>query len=212
MNVNKAYKSTIIRKYGTNVTIQKYAADKPVTDIPDKVLLGRNTRNNVNMFKLTHQKEGIFLPESKVEIGDYVVNPSHREEYLVVGHHQEYDRNYLLSNLTGLMKCEHTLDVKRMEEYADERGNIKTRPVDAYKDVPCYLEYVSGNLRQMEPGLNSETEYKVYVTDLHFKENDMLTIKGYNFEYHCTALALDYMSFPRLLVMEVKRDKVRKNG
>lgn len=212
MGINKAYKSNIIKRYGTNVEVQKWSDDKPVEILPQKALLGRNTRNNVNMFKLTHQKEGIFLPTSEVRTGDYVYNPEHDEMYLVVGEHQEYDGNKKLSWLTGLMKCEHYMKVRSYEDIADDRGNIKKGYVTKFENLPCYLEFVSGNLRQLEPGLNPETEYKVYVSDVTIKEDDLVYIYSKNREYKSAVLALDYISFIDLLVMEVKRDRVRKDG
>lgn len=210
MSVNKQYKSTIIRKYGTDVVLHKYTGDKSVETFEERILLGRNTRNNVNMFKLTHQKEGIFLPKSNVDSGDYIVNDNHGEKYLVVGIHQEYDGNNLLSIVTGLMKCEHYMTVSGMKKVADDRGNIKDMPYVKYDKVPCYLEYVSGNLRQQEPGLNPETEYKLFVTDLDLLENDDVNIKGMKFDNNYDILALDYIAYPGLVMVEIKRSVVKK--
>lgn len=208
--VNKAYKSSIIRKYGTNVELHKYTKDVLTEVLKVKAVLGRNTRNNVNMFKLSHQREGIFLPETPVDTGDYVYNKNHSECYLIVGRHQEYDMDSTLSIVTGMMICEHSLTIKGIKKVADARGNIKNEPYEKYKNIPCYLEFVGSNLRQHEPGLNPETEYKLYVTDIELLENETVNLKGRMFDNNYKILTIDYVTFPGLAVLEIKRDVVTK--
>lgn len=206
--VNKQYKSTIIKRYGTDLELYKHDDDKLLEAIPIRALLGRNTRNNVNMFKLSHQKEGIFLPDAPVVTGDYLFNKNHTEKYLIVGYHQEYDSNGTLSIVTGMMMCDHELSLEGVKKTADNRGNIKYVPYVKYENIACYLEYVGSDLRQSEPGLNPETEYRLYVADLNFLENEVVNLKGNKFDNKYTILTVDYVTHPGLAVLEIKRKVV----
>lgn len=204
----KQYKSTIIRKYGTTVNVKRFY-DKGVDERETKALLGRGTRNNVNMFKLATQKEGIFLPDFDVVSGDYVENKNHNEMYVVVGTHQEYDGNRTLSIVTNLLKCDYKATIKGHTRTTDSRGNLKSVFGDKYVDVPCYVEKVSANLRQYEPGLHPETEHKVYLTDIDVTEVDQLVLNINGRDKPFKVLTTDYISFPNLLVLEIGGD-IRK--
>lgn len=205
----KNYKSTIIRKYGTDVTVQRYLGDMVATSEPTRALLGRATRTNTNLETSESQKEGIFLPGFDVDGGDFVINTKHNEDYVVVTTHQEYDGNLVLSIVTNLMKCNHKLTVNGNTQVADDRGNLKTVFGSRYKDVPCYLEHVSSKLRQYMPGLSPDTEHLIYTTDLNIELVDQIVIMVGQRKSTFKVVALDYTSFPNLVVIEVSKD-VRK--
>lgn len=207
--MGKDYKSTIIRKYGTEVEVQRYLGDMPTRSLDTKVLLGRATRTNTNLKTSESQKEGIFLPDFDIDAGDFVINRNHNEDYVVVTTHQEYDGNKALSIVANLMKCNHKLTVKGNTKVADGRGNIKTTFGEKYKDVPCYLEHISSQLRQYEPGLNPETEHRIYTTDLNLELTDQIVVVFGRREMVLKVVAVDFTSFPNLAVIEVAKD-IRK--
>lgn len=188
--------------------LYKHEDDVLMGAIPVRAVIGRNTRNNVNMFKLTHQKEGIFLPDAPVAMGDYLYNKNHDEKYLIVGYHQEYDGNRTLSIVTGMMLCEHSLTLESTRKTADNRGNIKYVPYSKYEDIACYVEFVGSGLRQHNPGLDPETEYKVYIADLTFNENEVIKLKGMKFDNDYTIISVDYVSYTGIAVLEIKRKVV----
>lgn len=205
----KSYKSNIIRKYGTDVTVQRYLGDAVTTSTDTRVLLGRATRTNTNLETSESQKEGIFLPDFDVDGGDFVINSKHNEEYVVVTTHQEYDGNLVLSIVTNLMKCNHKLTLNGNTKVADDRGNLKTVFGSKYENVPCYLEHVSSKLRQFMPGLSPDTEHLIYTTDLNIELIDQIVIGIGQRKSVFKVVALDYTSFPNLVVIEVSQD-VRK--
>lgn len=205
----KNYKSTIIRKYGTTVEVQRYLGDQVSETRQTKALLGRSTSTNTNLKAFENQKEGIFLPDFDIDSGYYVINRAHNEEYLVISTHQEYDGDSKLSIVTNLMKCNHRLTVKGTTRVADNRGNLKSVFGDKFKDVPCYLEHISGQLRQYEPGLNPDTEHRIYTTALDMRLNDQVVVNMGQRELVFKVVDLDYMTFPNLLVIEVAKD-IRK--
>ncbi|MCY7861136.1 hypothetical protein [Bacillus haynesii] len=207
--MSKNYKSTIIRKYGTSVEVQRYVEGSKVESVETKALLGRAARSNVNLKVTESQKEGIFLSNFDIDAGDFVINESHREEYVVVTTHQEYDGDKTLSIVTNLMKCSHRLSLKGNIKTADSRGNVKTTFGEKYGDVPCYLEDISGDLRQYEPGINPETEHRIYTTALNIELTDQVSIRFGQRELKLKVVAVDYTSFPNLAVIEVSKD-IRK--
>jgi len=199
----KSYKSTLIKRYGTTVEIHKYLGDKPKEIVETKALLGRSTRTNSNLRTFEHQKAAQFLPKTDVSNGDFVVNKIHDESYVVVGVHQEYDGNKTLAMVTNVLKCGHKLDLKGNVEVADSRGNLKVTFDYKYQNVPCYLEQITAQLRQYEPGLNTDTEHLVYTTDLKIELTDRLIIGNSSFK----VVDRDYTTFPGLVRVEVSEDK-----
>lgn len=204
--MNKNYKSTIVKKYGTDVEVRRYQEDSEAQIVATRVLLGRSTRTNTNLKASENQKEGIFLPDFDVDAGDFVVNPAHQEEYVVVTTHKEYDGNNTLSIVTNLMKCSHKMTLMGNTQIVDNRGNIKTTFGEKYADIPCYLEQVSSQLRQYEPGLSPDTEHVIYTTDLDMELTDQIVVSFGKREIHFKVVSLDYTSFPNLVVIEVARD------
>jgi hypothetical protein len=205
----KSYKSTIIKKYGTTVEVQKYLGDQVVQTQQTKALLGRSTRTNTNLKTFEHQKEGIFLPDFDIDSGYFVINRAHNEEYLVISTHQEYDGDRKLSIVTNLMKCNHRLTVKGNTKIADSRGNLKSVFGEKYRNVPCYLEHISSQLLQYQPGLSPDTEHRIYTTALNVELTDQVVVSMGGMELVLKVTALDYMTFPGLLVIEVAKD-IRK--
>lgn len=205
----KNYKSVIVKKYGTPVEVHRYLGDLPIRILETKAVLGRATRSNTNLKTSENQKEGIFLPRFEIDGGDFVINKVHGEDYVVVTTHQEYDGKDTLSIVANMMKCSYRMTLKGNTRVTDARGNLKSAFGEKYKDVPCYLEQISNELRQFEPGLNPDTEHRIYTTDLDIELTDQVVITEGRRELVLRVVALDYFSFPGLVVIEVAKD-IRK--
>lgn len=203
------YKSSIIKKYGTPVEVKRFLGDVVMHSDTTKALLGRGTRSNNNMKAFENQKEGIFLPDFNIDSGDFVYSHPHNEVYVVAGTHQEYHGSKSLSTVTNLLKCSHDMTLKGNRQYADDRGNIKNEFGEKYKNVPCYLEHISSQLRQYEPGLNPDTEHRIYTTDLTVELTDQIIMSFKNKKMTLKVVATDYMTFPNMVVIEVAKD-IRK--
>lgn len=202
----KNYKSVIIKKYGTSVFVDRLIDSEIVTLESTKALLGRASRNNNNMRTLNNQKEGIFLPDCDVQSGDFIRHISRGDVFIVGGVHPEYDGDSILSKVCNLLVCHHTLTIKGNERIADDRGNLKTQFVEKYKDVPCHLEEVDDVLRQYDPGLHPDTDYRIYTAKLIIDTNDQILLNVEGEEERFKVVARNYITFPGLLVLEVKRD------
>lgn len=202
----RSTKIRIIQKEGVNVQVERYATKNLINT---KALLGRGAKTNANMKLLEGQKEGIFLPDLQIDSGDFVHNKTHSEIYVVSGTHQEYYRDTALSIVANLLKCNNTLTVKGNQTVADNRGNLKTVFTVTYDGVPCHLQIVTNALRQYEPGIHPDTEYRIYTTSLDVKETDKVSIKVRGKDEEFKVLAKDYITYPMMLVLDVSRD-IRK--
>jgi len=204
----KKAKARIIKTQGTDVQVTRYMSGVPVT-FETKALLGRMNKQVTNMKQLESFKEGIFLPDSGVDGGDFVYNLAQGENYVVSATHLEPYRNSTISIVATMLKCNHLMTVKSLQKVADTRGNLKTELVTTYTGIPCFLEQVTNELRQIDAGIHPDTEYRIYTSALDIKETDQVTIHIHAKEEAFKVIALDFVTFPKMLVMEVSRD-VRK--
>lgn len=204
----KRTKARIIKSQGNDVTVTRYVNGVPM-EFETKALIGRMNRSVTNMKQLESFKEGIFLPDSGVDSGDFVYNHAQDENYVVSGTHFEPFRNTTISIVTNLLKCNHLLTVKSLKKVADSRGNLRNELVTVFQGIPCFVEKVTSELRQLDSGIHPDTEYRVYTTALTLKETDqiVLVINGHENTFKVTAT--DYDTFPKMLVLEICSD-VRK--
>lgn len=206
------YKSTIIRKYGEPVDIFRFDTDSLDLVSSTKALIGRSSKTVSNMFRLATQKEAIFLPDQDVQNGDYVYLMNTDEMFIVVGTHNEYGRNSVISIVSNILKCEYVMTVKGYITDADDRGNIKKIFGDKYSDIPCFYEHISGDLKQYDPGLNPEAEYRIYTTAIEIEETDRIEIylRNTNIAKKFKVVSIDPVSLPGLLIIDVEYDNLRQ--
>jgi hypothetical protein len=204
----KNAKARIIKRQGNDVEVTRYVSGSPIT-YSTKALIGRMNKQVTNMKQLESFKEGIFFPDSGIDGGDFVYNPAQDENYVVSGTHPEPYKNETISIVVNLLKCNHLLTVRSLQKVADTRGNSKNVLVDTYTGVPCFLEQVTNELRQMDAGIHPDTEYRIYTSAIDVKETDQVSVFIRAKEETFKVIALDYVTFPKMLIMEVCRD-VRK--
>lgn len=198
-------KARIIKRQGNDVQVSRYVLGSLVT-IETKALIGRMNKTVTNMKQLESYKEGIFLPDVDVDSGDFVYNVSQNENYVVSAVYPEPFKNKTISLVTNLLKCNHLLTVKTLKKVADTRGNTKTELVVSYNGVPCFVEEVTNELRQIDAGIHPDTEYRIYTSALDIKETDQASIQIRGVEERFKVIARNYVTFPKMLVMEVSRD------
>lgn len=198
-------KIRIIKAQGNDVTVTKYINGIP-TEKKTKALVGRLNKNITNMRQLENYKEGIFLPDSGLDSGDFVYNHTLDENYVISGTHNESYKNETLSIVANLLKCNHLLTLKSLKKVADTRGNLKNGLAPVLKGLPCYVEKVTSELRQFDAGIHPDTEYRIYTTALDIKETDQIVLTVYGKEKTFKVTAPDYDTFPKMLVLEVCSD------
>ncbi|MGG1263845.1 hypothetical protein [Brevibacillus laterosporus] len=206
----KKNKIRLIKSQGTEVEVKRYISpSSSAATFKTIAIIGRGARTNADMYKLEGQKEGIFFPDTEIDSGDFVYNSSQSESYVVSGTHKEPWKNGTISIITNLLKCNHIINVKSNVKVADARGNLKTKLNDIYTGIPCHVEQITNELRQYDSGIHPETDYRVYTTALDIKETDQVTLVVMGKEEQFKAVARDYISFPKMLVLDVCRD-IRK--
>lgn len=203
-------KIRLINKQGSDVTVKRFGGPlSPAMEQGTKAVIGRNTTSASDMKGLENMRRGLFYPDFLIDSGDFVYNPTLSESYVVSGTFSEPYRNQTISTIATLMKCNHLLNIKSSVQVADTRGNLKAELRETYKRVPCYVEQVANELRQFDPGILPETEYRVYTAALDVKETDQMVLVVMGTEQHFKITARDFVTFPKMLVLQVTRD-IRK--
>ena len=165
------------------------------------------SRTKTNMKDVESKKEGIFTPEFDIDGGDIVFDDNTSESFVVSAVHSETDGNKTLSKVSTMMKCNSDLSVQGYIQTADDRGNLITEFADKYSDIPCFLEQISNELKQYDSGLHPETEFKIYTSAaLKVEEIDKAQIDLQGNVEDFKIVAIDYMTFPNMLVLQVCRD------
>lgn len=203
-------KSKIINKYGTPVSVSRFIGDMPKEITETKALLGRASKSVSGTLALESDKECIMLPTIDVDSGDFITNLSHSETYIVVATHKEYFMEKALSMVLNIAKCEHEMDVSGLEKTSDGRGNIVNKFVEKYKHVPCYLMYVRGDTKSYDFGLNPDTEYVIYTTDLKILLTEQISVPINGQDLILKVVSTDYTTYPNLVRIECKKDTIRR--
>lgn len=201
-------KVAIIKRQGTDVEVHRLNLATPLI-LKTKALIGRGNRSNTNMKQLESQKEGIFYPDMDIDGGDFVYNHPLNESYVVAGVHQESYGNSILSKVVNLLKCNRYMTVGKMVDGTDGRGNLTKVFETTVEDMPCYLQEVTADLKQTDPGLHPEAEYRVYTTKLTVEYDDQISFEVAGTDETFKVVARDYTTFPGMLVLEIRRD-IRK--
>ncbi|QNR70429.1 hypothetical protein IAQ67_28345 (plasmid) [Paenibacillus peoriae] len=203
-------KIRLIAKQGSNVTVRRFIGPlSPAEEEMTKAIVGRLSSSTTDTKNLENVRRGVFYPDFQIDSGDFVHNDTLSETYVVSGTFPEPYRDQIISHVATLMKCNHLLSIKSSVQVADSRGNLKMELKETYSHVPCYVEQVTNELRQFDPGILPDTDYRIYTTDLDVKETDQLLINVRNEGQQFKITARDYVTYPKMLVLQVTRD-IRK--
>lgn len=202
----RSTKTKLIHQYGTSVVVQRLSTSEIFNT---KAIIGRATSTITNMSMLEDQKEVIFDYLFDLKSGDFVINQSTNEKYVVGAIHNEMFKNDVISHVGAVLKCNNLATIKSLQQIADNRGNLKNQFVSIYNQIPCFVKNVGDELKQYDSGLHPDTEYRIYTTLLTVKETDKIyiTVQGQLEEFKI--LTKDYISFSGMLIIDVCRD-IRK--
>lgn len=204
----KRAKARIIKSEGNEVRVTRYLTMSPI-EFETIALLGRMEKSPTNMKRLESFKQGVFLPGDGIESGDFIYNIPQNEHFVVSANHIETHRNQHLSTVADLLKCNHLIGVISMQEVADNRGNVKYLPVTTYEAIPCYIEKVTSDLRQIQAGIHPDTEFLVYTSSIDVDEEDQIQFFDHSTKKPYKVIATDYVTYPMMVVIEIRSD-VRK--
>jgi len=200
-------KIRLITKQGSNVTQRRFAGPlSPAEEEKTKAIIGRLSSSTTDFKNLENLRRGVFYPDFEIDSGDFIHNDTLSETYVVSATFPEPYRDQIISHVATLMKCNHLLAIKSSMKVADNRGNLKTELKETYSHVPCYVEQVTNELRQFDPGILPDTEYRIYTTALEVKETDQVLINVRSEGQQFKITARDYVTYPKMLVLQVTRD------
>lgn len=195
-------KEKIIKRFGTTVLI-KY---KDGTTKQTKGLVERAKQNSASFIVLEALRKGDFLVADNVENGCIIYNLANGEKYLVIGIYPFVFKDDVLSTVANLVVTNATLTVKQIKEVADTNGNIRKIPIDVIKDLECYVQKVNYQYKQLNPGININTDYVIYAPKIDLNSLDKITITADGKTYNLKVIACNNFLFDGLSYIEATND------
>ncbi|WP_138756482.1 hypothetical protein [Paenibacillus sinopodophylli] len=168
----------------------------------EKVILSRETKATTVMGK-EYVYNGLFAPSSVVELGDLVQTDV---SFMVLTMRQTVERDKYCS----LLKTNTTVDIQRYGREFDANYNPIGKPkfLTVQAEVVCFAQYVTGALRQDEPGLLETTKYVLVLqTSANIERPqdntpDRILLDGRPYQVD----VVDGMKYPNLLHIQLSED------
>ncbi len=125
-------------------------------DIPiqSKVSMKRSTKSSRDLGSREAYWEGLILSEANLQSGEVF--------YIGLGYYLVQSVNpdpESREHIFFSAKCNKTLIHKRYEEHSDNDNNVIQEWVALHDNVHSYIEIVTYQLRQFDPGLLEQTRY-----------------------------------------------------
>jgi uncharacterized Zn-binding protein involved in type VI secretion len=193
-------KQALIVSEGVPVTVT--AIDGTVTDT--NALIGRGSRTaNSSAVTLESNRKGQFLPSVTVGGGSIVNVPTSGEDCIIVAAMKEVIQGQLAAIVTHMYVCNARVTVSGVEETADENGNRTKTPVVKASDLQSFIETLTAELRQYDPGLHSDAEYRIYCPSVDITLLDKITVIMNGRSVPLKVVATDYLSYEGVVVIQV---------
>lgn len=171
-----------------------------------KALVGRATKTSQAEISLEAHRQGQFIPEVSVSNGHLVRNIPTDTYYLILASLDEVAQGEKIATITRMVECNSALTLERIEETADDNGNIKKATVTVADNLRVYVESGRAVLEQKMPGLQPDVEYRVYapLLDVKLLDKISLLINGKSVPFKVDAT--DYISFEGVVIIDVRTE------
>ncbi len=195
-------KFKIINREGTSVEIFPPAGDS----FYSKALIGVAAKNFTSPVSLESNKRSYFLPDTEVANGYIIKNMINGEYYLTVAVVPEIYSNRILSIAAHLFKCNATVNIKGFTETWDAYGNKTKATSSKVSEELCYIQSVSNELRQYDPGLHPDTRYVIYISQCSTTILDTVEITEYSPETKLKVVDVNNFIFEGISKIQVKAE------
>jgi hypothetical protein len=195
-------KRKIILKEGTPVILY------PPTGAPieSKALIGRASKQFMNSLSLEENRRGYFLPDVNLDNGWIVLNNTTGEYYIAIAVYPEIYNTEILSIASHMFVCNAVIDISGFSEVWDDYGNKEVTPVVKVSGSRCYLQHVSAELRQFDPGLHHDAEYIIYTQQCDVNLLDTIKLKNNSPEINMKIVDINNFSFNGITKLQVRTD------
>lgn len=175
-----------------------------VEGISEKVILSRDSKNT-SIISREYLYNGLFAPLSAVHTGSMV--EAEEGHFLV----QTQRRTTEKDRYCSMIKTNVAVDVQRYHQEYDSNLNKVGGPTFQIQqeDVKGYCQYVTGRLRQEEPGLLSTTSYILILqTSVQVRKPqglpspDRVLLNGHPYRVD----VVDELKYPNLLYVQLSED------
>ena len=186
--------------------IQKEGSPVTVGGVQTKMLIGRGTSQITNTVAVEATRKGYFLPDFSVGNGSIVNNEVTGESYLVAATYPEEYAGEKLSVYAAMFVCNAVVDIQNVIIEYDENGDKTPRLNPILTDSPCYLQRVSGDLKQYDPGIHPDAEYILFVPACEATLLDTITVKDHSPQLKFKAVDINNFILEGITRIQVKAE------
>jgi len=144
--------------------------------------------------------------KSEIKNGYTVENIVTGEYYLTVAVIPEVYNNTILSIAAHIFKCNATVNINGLTETWDEYGNRTFSTTSKVSNKLCYIQSVSNELKQYDPGLHPDTKYVIYIGECLAAILDTVEIINYSPETKLKIVDVNNFIFDGISKIQVKAE------
>lgn len=153
-------KYKIIQRWGSSVTVKPITGDEFTT----KALVGRGTQLFSSTISMESIRRCYFLPDVNIDNGYIVENNVTGETYLAIAMYPEEYNGKVLSMASMMYVCNAIVNIYGITDSYDEYGNKTSDKEPVVTDASCYVQRVTADLRQYDPGLHPDAEDVIFLS------------------------------------------------
>lgn len=195
-------KQNIIKRYGSSVVI----TSRP-TPYPTTAIVGTSVRKtSIRLGDIENFLRGNFVPSDNLQNGEVILHVPTGEQYITLGIYKEVINNEYVADICNMLRVNSTYTAQRLQETADQFGNITKTPIILNQDTPAYTEVVTEEMRQTDPGLLESCEFKLYTTNKEIKLYDQILITTDGWTREMQVVSVTYSMLHGINVLQLATD------
>lgn len=168
-----------------------------------KALVGKATRQSMSEISHEAHRKAHFIPELDIRNGLIVTNLVTLDKYITLANMVEAYGNEVVTVISRMTETNAVITVTGLVETADENGDIFKGDVVKVADLPAFVEVITGELRQFQPGLHPNSEYVIYCSAMDFEALDKVVITKGSREIKVKVDYVDYLTYEGAVLLQV---------
>ncbi|MGA4519202.1 hypothetical protein ACPA0F_18250 [Solibacillus silvestris] len=171
-----------------------------------KAIIGKATKQALSEISHEYHRKAHFIPEVAVDNGLVVKNLVTGDNYITMATMTEAYGNEIVTKISRMALTNAFMTVTGLTETADENGDITKGEAVKAANLPVYVEILNAELKQYQPGQQTDAEYVVYCPVMDYAVLDKVVINQGGRNIKVKMQYADFLTFEGLALLHVKTE------